>query len=60
MSDAATWAISAANKFREVKRETTNPTTAALAEGLTYLNEAVRELHRELEFVEAKIKDLSE
>jgi hypothetical protein len=49
MSNSATWAISAANKFREVTRTTDNPTTKALAEGLTYLSEAVRDLHQEIE-----------
>jgi hypothetical protein len=44
MSNAAQWAISAANKFREVERTTENPTTKLLAEGLTNLAEAIREL----------------
>jgi hypothetical protein len=60
MSNAASWAVSAANKFREVARTTENPTTKALAEGLTHLSEAVRELHQELEAVETKITDLSD
>jgi hypothetical protein len=47
MSNAASWAVSAANKFREVARTTQNPTTKALAEGLMHLSEAVRELHQE-------------
>jgi hypothetical protein len=47
MSNAASWAVSAANKFREVARTTENPTTKQLAEGLTHLSEAVRELHQE-------------
>jgi len=45
------WAGSAGNKFREVARTTDNPTTKALAEGLTHLAEAIRELDRELETV---------
>lgn len=60
MTNAAHWAVSAGTKFREVARTTENPTTKQLAEGLTHLSEAVRELHQELEFVENKIKDLSE
>ena len=32
------------NKFREVARTTENPTTKLLAEGLTHLSEAIREL----------------
>jgi hypothetical protein len=48
MSNAATWASTAANKFREVSRSTENPTTKLLAEGLTALAEAVRELDQEL------------
>jgi hypothetical protein len=55
MSNAASWAVSAANKFREVTRTTENPTTAALAEGLTYLAEAVRDLHQEIGHFETKI-----
>jgi hypothetical protein len=44
MSNAAHWAVSAGNKFREVARTTENPTTKLLAEGLTHLAEAIREL----------------
>ena len=44
MSDAGPWAVTAANKFREVARTTENPTTKALAEGLIALAEAVRDL----------------
>jgi flagellar biosynthesis/type III secretory pathway ATPase len=43
-TNAAQWAMSAANKFREVDRTTENPTTKLLAEGLTHLAEAIREL----------------
>ncbi len=49
MSNAAMWAGSAGNKFREVARTTDNPTSKALVEGLTHLAEAIRELDRELE-----------
>lgn len=45
-NNAAMWATSAANKFREVARSTENPNTKTLAEGLTHLAEAVRELDR--------------
>jgi hypothetical protein len=44
MSNAASWAATAGNKFREVSRSTENPSTRLLAEGLTALAEAVREL----------------
>jgi hypothetical protein len=60
MSNAASWAVSAGNKFREVARTTENPTTKLLAEGLTHLSEAVRELHQELWTIETKIKNLSD
>lgn len=43
-NNAAMWATSAANKFREVARTTENETTRALAEGLTHLAEAIRVL----------------
>jgi uncharacterized protein YukE len=49
MSNAAHWAGTAGNKFRAVARESTNPVTTQLAEGLTALAEAIRELDRELE-----------
>jgi hypothetical protein len=58
MSNAATWAISAANKFREVQRSTENPNTNMLAEGPTDLSEAVRELHQELEHIENSVQAL--
>ena len=57
MSNAATWAVSAG---REVARTTENPSMKLLAEGLTRLSEAVRELHQELGHVGTKIKDLSD
>jgi translation initiation factor 2B subunit (eIF-2B alpha/beta/delta family) len=59
MSNAASWAVSAANKFREAARQSENPTTKQLAEGLTHLSEAVRELHQELESIQSKIKAIS-
>jgi hypothetical protein len=48
MTNAASWAATAGNKFREVSRSTENPTTKLLAEGLTALAEAIRELNQEL------------
>jgi hypothetical protein len=50
MSNAAHWAASAGNKFREVARTSDNPTTVMLAEGLTHLSEAVSELQQEMRF----------
>ncbi|PXX12939.1 hypothetical protein [Mycolicibacterium moriokaense] len=44
MSTAAAWAAGAENKFRQAARESTNPTTVLLAEGLTALAEAIRSL----------------
>lgn len=44
MSNAAPWASTAGNKFREVARSTENGTTNILAEGLTALTNALREL----------------
>lgn len=55
MSNAAPWASTAGNKFREVARSTDNPTTKLLAEGLTALTEALRELDRQLATVRQKI-----
>ena len=40
------------NKFREVARSTDNPTTKLLADGLTALTEALRELDSKLETLE--------
>jgi hypothetical protein len=54
MGNAGSWAVSAANKFREVERTTENPTTKLLAEGLTYLSDAVRDLHQGLGIIETK------
>jgi hypothetical protein len=44
MSNAAPWATTAGNKFREAARSTDNPTTKLLAEGLTALTEALGEV----------------
>jgi hypothetical protein len=52
MSNAAPWASTAGNKFRDVARSTENPTTKLLAEGLTALAEALRELDSKLETLE--------
>jgi hypothetical protein len=46
MSNAAAWAGTAGNKFRQAARESTSTVTTLLAEGLTALAEAVRELDR--------------
>jgi hypothetical protein len=48
MSTAAAWAATAENKFRQVIRESTNPTTVVLAEGFAALAEAIRDLDQEL------------
>jgi len=55
MSNAAPWASTAGNKFREVARTTDNPTTKLLAEGLTALTEALRELDAKLEKAERRL-----
>ena len=60
MSNAAHWAVSAGNKFREVARTTENPTTKLLAEGLTHLSEAVRELHQQIEHLDNRVKALGD
>lgn len=44
MSNAAMWAGTAGNKFRQAAKTSTDPATKLLAEGLTALAEAVREL----------------
>jgi hypothetical protein len=49
------WASSAGNKFRQVARESENPATKLLAEGLTDITEALRELCAELANVEKRI-----
>jgi uncharacterized phage infection (PIP) family protein YhgE len=55
-SNAASWASTASNKFREAARSTENPTTKLLAEGLTALAEALRELDDNLEKVEQQVR----
>jgi hypothetical protein len=55
MSNASPWASTAGNKFRDVARTTDNPTTKLLAEGLTALTEALRELDGKLEKVERRL-----
>lgn len=57
MGNSAAWAIGAANSFRAVARETENPTTKTLAEGLTHLAEAIRELDQQIETVSRQTKD---
>ena len=56
MSNAAPWATTAGNKFREAARSTENPTIKLLAEGLTALTEALRELDDKLEKVEKQVR----
>jgi hypothetical protein len=56
MSNAAPWASTAGNKFREVARTTDNPTTKLLAEGLTALTKALRELDNKLEKVDQSVR----
>ena len=52
MSNAAPWASTPGNKFRQVARSTESPSTKLLAEGLTALTEALRELDAKLEKLE--------
>jgi hypothetical protein len=52
----APWASTAGNKFREVARTTENPTTKLLAEGLTALTEAIRELDDNLWKIEQQAR----
>jgi hypothetical protein len=59
MSTAAPWASTAGNKFREVARTTENSTTKLLAEGLTALTEAIRELDDNLGKVEQHVRSSS-
>lgn len=56
MSNAAPWAATASNKFREVARTTENPATKLLAEGLTALTEALRELDDRLGKIEQQVR----
>lgn len=56
-------ASAAANKFREVGRTTENPTpttTNLLAEGLTSLGEAVRELDAQIESLRRDVTSAAE
>lgn len=48
----------AGNKFREVSRTSTNPSTQLLAEGLTALAEAIRELDQELANVRQQVRSV--
>jgi hypothetical protein len=52
-------AATAGNKFREVARSTENPTTKLLAEGLTALVEAVRELDQAVTNVQRQVDSTS-
>jgi hypothetical protein len=58
MSNAAHWAVSAGNKFRQVAREATNPSTKLRAEGLTHLAEGVRELDDAMSHLEKQIQSV--
>ena len=55
-NSAAQWAVSAANQFRNVGRTTSNETTKMLAEGLTALAEAIRELDETLDNLQSGVK----
>ena len=59
MSNAAPWAVTAGNKFRQVAGESDNPTTKLLAERLTYLTEVLRELNAEVARLHKQIQALS-
>jgi hypothetical protein len=56
MGNAAMWAGSAGNKFRQAARESTNPVTTLLAEGLTALAEAIRELDQEVGNIQHRVR----
>jgi hypothetical protein len=56
MSNAAPWASTAGNKFREVERTTQNGTTKLLAEGLTALTEALRKIDAKLEKIDQQVR----
>ena len=60
MSNAAPWAVTAGNKFREAARTTENAATKLLAEGLTALAEALRELDDRLVKVDQQVRSTSE
>jgi uncharacterized protein YukE len=55
MSNAASWAGTAGNKFRQVARTSDDGTTKLLAEGLTALADAVRELADDLGNVRRRV-----
>jgi hypothetical protein len=55
--NAAPWATGAENKFRQVARTTENPTTKLLAEGLSALAEAVRQLDHDVEAVRKLVQN---
>lgn len=57
MGDAASWATTASNKFREVQRSSGSSTTELLAEGLSALAAAVRELDHQLDSLERRVLD---
>jgi len=56
MSNAAPWASTEGNKLREMARSRENPTTKTLAEGLTALTEAIRELDAKMESIEKQMR----
>jgi hypothetical protein len=56
MGNAGSWAGTAGNKFREAARSAENPTTKLLAEGLTALAEALRELDDNLVKLEQQVR----
>jgi hypothetical protein len=56
MSNAAPWASTAGNKSREVARTTEYPATKLLAEVLTALTEAIRELDDKLEKIAKQVE----
>jgi hypothetical protein len=56
ITNAAPWASNAGNKFREVARTAANPKTKLLAEGLTALTEAIRELDDKLEKIDQQVR----
>lgn len=57
MSNAAPWATTAGNKFRDVARTSENPTTKLLAEGLTALAEGIRELDQQVENLQRQLNE---
>jgi RES domain-containing protein len=59
MSHASHWAASASNKFRQARATTESPTMKLMADGLTHLSEAVRDLQQDLLTITAAIADLA-